>query len=392
MRFGVRAIAIRVPRVVVQPRSPGRDQFFAAFGKFRGADVADQVAEVVDRAGSQHVLYVELMVSLRSGAVRALGRQTGLAGGLAAARERLLAAGLAAEVAAARADLDGVDRRVEGHLGCQTEPRPGCRVTRRYLQHSQRTLSPEEVFAQLVFAFALAEGDPRVVGVNLVGPEDDATALGDYGRHMEMVGFLRGLHPGVGVTLHAGELTLGLVPPAHLRSHIRQAVEVAGARRIGHGTGLAYEDGALGLLGDLRERDVVVEICLTSNDVILGVRGDQHPFRDYLRAGVPVVLGSDDEGVARIDLTHEYERAAGYGLGYGELKDLSRNGLTYGFLPGESLWSGAAGSTVAACAGDPPGAPSPTAPCAAFLAGSERARLQWRLEAAFREFEDLPWW
>jgi len=78
---------------------------------------------------------------------------------------------------------------------------------------------------------------------------------------------------------------------------------------------------------------VVVEISLTSNDLILGVRGKDHPFPVYLAAGVPVVLSTDDAGVSRIDLTNEYFRAVrDYGLGYAQLKAIARNSLSYSFL------------------------------------------------------------
>jgi adenosine deaminase len=77
----------------------------------------------------------------------------------------------------------------------------------------------------------------------------------------------------------------------------------------------------------------VVEINLTSNDLILNVRGKDHPLPAYRAAGVPIVLSTDDAGVSRIDLTNEYFRAArDYRLGYRELKEIARNSLTYSFL------------------------------------------------------------
>jgi adenosine deaminase len=83
----------------------------------------------------------------------------------------------------------------------------------------------------------------------------------------------------------------------------------------------------------MRARPVVVEINLTSNDIILGVRGKDHPLPTYLAAGVPVVLSTDDAGVSRINLTNEYLRAArDYGLSYRTLKGIARNALTYSFL------------------------------------------------------------
>ena len=75
------------------------------------------------------------------------------------------------------------------------------------------------------------------------------------------------------------------------------------------------------------------------------------------------------------------------------MKQLSRNSLTYSFLPGPSLWRDAAkASPTAACRKAPPGSARPSAPCAAFLATSERATQQWQLEADFAAFEKLPEW
>jgi adenosine deaminase/adenosine deaminase CECR1 len=210
---------------------------------------------------------------------------------------------------------------------------------------------------------------------------------------MEMLKFLASVAPEqLNIALHAGELTLGLVPPEELRFHIREAVEVGQARRIGHGVDIAYESDALELLKEMRERGVLVEICLTSNDVILNVRGDDHPLPLYLEAGVPVTLATDDEGIARIDLTHEYLRAAlTYDLGYRELKTMARNSLAHSFLPGAPLLQPGISALTQACAGDTLGSESPTRACADFLASSERARAQWRLEAEFVAFEALGW-
>ena len=149
-----------------------------------------------------------------------------------------------------------------------------------------------------------------------------------------LVAFASREAPDAGIALHAGELTLGLVPPEALRFHIRQAVEIAGAHRIGHGTDVLYEDDPRGLLDLLARRDVLVEINLTSSDVILGVTGDAHPFPVYRATGVATTLSTDDEGVSRIDLTHEYLRAVlTYDLSWADVVELSRNSLLYAFLP-----------------------------------------------------------
>ena len=382
-------------RNLANRRQSGHNQFFDAFARFNEASIQrapDMIAEVSGRAADQHVLYLEIMLTLRGRPIRQLGNRTAFdKNDLAGSRQRLLDAGLRNLVSQATSDLDGIERRVSALLGCdRADPPAPCQVARRYLQQSLRTAEPGVVFAQLVHAFELASTDRRIVGINLVAPEDDRVALRDYQPHMQMISWLGALYPRVNVALHAGELTLGLVPPSDLRFHIREAVEVGKAKRIGHGVSISYEREATQLLQTMRQRDVAVEICLTSNDVILGVSGARHPFPDYLTAGVPTTLASDDEGIARIDLTNEYVRAMEtYRLPYRQLKQISRNSLTYSFLPGPSLWLRPAGlETVAACAGQ---ASPPSSACQAFLDTSEKARLQWQLERSFDAFEAIAW-
>ena len=144
---------------------------------------------------------------------------------------------------------------------------------------------------------------------------------------MKMIGYLHSVYPGVPISLHAGELAFGLVPPEGLTYHIRQAVELAGAARIGHGVDLMQEDDPEGLLKEIKAKHVMVEINLSSNEGILGVKGADHPFPIYFAAGAPVALSTDDEGVSRIDLTNEYVRAAlDYRLSYAGPEEAGANG------------------------------------------------------------------
>lgn len=375
-----------------QGQRSGHDQFFVTFARFGAATekrAGDMLAEVTTRAAAQNVAYLELMFSPRMAEARSLGSRVGWDGDASATLARLRAAGLADSVPRASQDIDDAERRQRTLLGCGEAKPPACAVTIRYVAQVTRTLTPAEVFAQTALAFELVRREPRIVGLNFVAPEDDRTALADYRLHMRMIRDLAALMPDVPVTLHAGELWLGLVPPEALRFHIREAIEVAGARRIGHGVAIAFEDHAEQLLAEMARRRVMVEINLTSNDVILDVRGAQHPLPLYLRHGVPVALSTDDEGVSRTDLSNEYRRAVEtHGLSYAQIKTMVRNSLSYSFLKGDSLWRGAtAARPVPACAADRPAAAPPSPPCAAFLAGSEKATLQWRLEAELAAFE-----
>ena len=374
----------------------GHDQFFATFARFNAATsahTADMIAEVANRAAADHVDYLELMDSPGMAQARALAASTPWSDDFDPLFAKF-APGVAPLVAEVSKGLDATQAEVNRRLACGTAAaQPGCGVTIRYIAQVIRTFPPAEVFAQAQFGYALAAADSRVVGVNLVAPEDDPTTLRDYDKQMRLLGYIGRRYPTVRLSLHAGELTLGLVPTADLRAHIHDAVEIAGARRIGHGVDLRYEDDAAGLLREMAGKRVMVEINLTSNDVILGVRGHDHPFETYLHAGVPVALSTDDEGVSRIDLTREFTRAAEtYGLSYRELKTLARNSLEYAFLPGASLWATRAPYRVEpVCAGVALGAPSPPAPCSALLKASARAALQWRLEGEFKAFEATDW-
>jgi adenosine deaminase len=311
------------------------DKFFAAFDKFgaaSGSRFVDMILDQLRDYHSENVQYVEFMVSFscwndRDKFVKAMAGQPDDAGRLAA----LKANGLDECVAAKRADLLASIEKIKAQLACDPErTRPGCGVTFRFISQLLRNTTPDEVFMQVAIAAALIRVEPQVVALNLVQAEDDLIARRDYTRHMEIVGFLA---KDVNVSLHAGELWLGFVPPPDLTFHIRQAIEIAQARRIGHGVALAFEHDMEGLLAEMRRRPVAVEINLSSNAIILGVQGKNHPLATYLAAGVPVVISTDDAGVSRINMTNEYFRAVDdQGLDYRTLKAIARNALIYSFL------------------------------------------------------------
>ena len=201
---------------------------------------------------------------------------------------------------------------------------------------------------------------------------------------MRMVDYARRIYPSVHVTLHAGELAPGLVPPDGLLFHIREAVELGHAERIGHGVDIMGEKDPEQLLKEMHDRHVMVEINLTSNDVILGISGDAHPFPVYRKFGVPVAFSTDDEGVSRGQLTDEYQRAVlTYKLTYADLKEMVRNSLEYSFAPGQSYWAkGAYGTPVSACFAN-----KQSADCKEYLHANEKARIEEDLEERFADFE-----
>ena len=372
-------------RNFVPGKESGHDHFFAAFGKFGPVDPGEYIAEVVQRAADQNESYLELMALSGGGAISALGTKAGLDDDFDVTRQKLEAGGLSKLVEAARSRVDALEAARRKTLGCLAMSNtPACRVTVHYVYQVLRESPKEQVFAQVIAGFAIATADPRVAGVNFVQAEDGVTSMKDYHLQMKMVDYAKRVYPAVHVALHAGELAPGLVPPDGLKFHIREAVELGHAERIGHGVDIMYEDDPAGLMKEMRDKHVLVEINLTSNDGILGIKGDQHPFPLYRKAGVAVALSTDDEGVSRGQLTNEYQRAVlSYGLTYADLKEMARNSIEYSFAPGASYWAkGSYTAPVAACAG---GKQTPL--CIDFLRNNEKARIESDLEDRFAEFE-----
>jgi adenosine deaminase len=382
----------------------GHDHFFATFGRFEGLGkrhTGEWVDEIASLAAAQNQQYLELMQTPPFTHAAQIAREVGWDPEFDEFRKLLLDHGLRDEVATDRDEVRSAEaerRRIE-HCGTP-QAAPACRVEIRYIYQILREFPPEQVFAQTLLGFETIQQsldaeesgghEGGFVGINFVQPEDGFISMRDYNLQMKMLDYLHSVYPQVYISLHAGELAPGLVPPEGLRFHIRQAVELGHAERIGHGVDVMYEDDAPALLKELAQKHVMIEVNLSSNDSILGIVGAGHPFANYRAAHVPVALSTDDEGVSRIDLTHEYVRAAlDYHLSYLDLKQMARTGMEHNFLPGKSLWAEEDDFAIPAptCRGQLPGQEKPTSACQNFLDSSEKASAQWELERRFRAFE-----
>jgi adenosine deaminase len=387
----------------------GHDQFFATFDRFGGLSkrhTGEWVDEVASLAAAQNQQYLELMETPPFEHAARLSHGIGWnpdssQPDFARLRQALLDHGLRDEVTADRDDVKTAeaDRRQIEH--CETgQALPACQVEIRYIYQILRGFAPEQVFAQTLLGFETVQEsldaesrgghEGGFAGINFVQPEDGFISMRDYNLQMRMLDYLHSVYPQVHISLHAGELAPGLVPPEGLRFHIRQAVELGHAERIGHGVDALYEDDAPALLNELAQKHVMIEVNLSSNEGILGIKGAEHPFPLYRAAHVPVALSTDDEGVSRIDITHEYVRAAlDYHLTYKDLKELARTGMEHNFLPGKSLWAAEDDFSLLAapCKSQLPGTEKPDGGCKSFLESSEKATAQWELERRFRAFE-----
>jgi adenosine deaminase len=393
------------------PSENGHDHFFATFGLFGAmsgtADHGASLADVETRAASENEVYIEAMLTSNSTA-ETLGQNTWVDANAAAAlaasdfdsfRTTLLASSTwASAVSAITSDIANTESGAQTALGCSgASPPAACSITTRYEVYISRSGTAPAVFAQMLAAYEAAKVEPRLVALNLVGPEDAVAALANYDLQMSMLQYLSGVYAGqspLRLALHAGELADAYMPSGYAIStidHVQKAVEIAGAERIGHGVDIEEESAASTVMSELAAKKILVEICLSSNAQILLVSGTAHPLAQYRAAGVPVALATDDQGVSRSSMTGEYVRAVmDQNLGYLDLKSLSRNSLEYSFLPGASLFTDFSSLSMApACADatDSSSTTTPTAACATYLSANARAAVQWELERRYRVFE-----
>jgi len=390
--------------------------FFDSFGKFgavlSSARSDDQLADILSAAGRQNQIYVELLQGLNSSTVSSAAAKYFSSGDtwnesyLLQKRDLIIADPVfVSTLKSTVTDINNTVTNARILLGCNTEtPDPGCNVEPRFLLSANRTKDRAQVFSQWVYSYELIQASPWVLGVNLVSPEEDPNSLRYYNDEMMALDVLNRFNNNTQgrtrghVSLHAGELIPSVLPQTaegqqQLNFHIRNAIEVAHAERIGHGADILYETSGLGiqdLFNTLHKQNVLIEICLSSNQALLGMKGNNHPLNYYLYNDVPVTLATDDQGVLRNDITTEYVKAVTeHKIKYPVLKDMVRASLEHSFLPGSSLWlkSNVYGQPVEDCSGDTPSNSSLSDSCAKYLQTNQRAAIQWKLEKQILEFE-----
>ena len=213
------------------------------------------------------------------------------------------------------------------------------KFTMRYQNFVLRFMDPVDLFKNLTIAFISANDSKLVAGVNIVSPEHGENSMKDYWLHMVMFKYCHSKFPDVKYTLHAGELTLGLVQPEDLTWHINDAIHVAGANRIGHGVDIAYEANSYDLLRYMAKNNIPIEINLASNEFILKVKDGRHPFTLYKEFNVPIVISTDDAGILRTNMTEQYVLVAKRypDVSYATIKQYVYNSINYSFIQDASV-------------------------------------------------------
>lgn len=320
---------------------------------------------------------------------------------------------------AARTVADAL-KASDDHLKCSLSPyHPACSVTVRFLQEVHRTDPLPRVYAQMIFAFELAQlslsgNDPQVLGINIGGSENNNTALNDYLSHMKMLSFLKNhkQYPLVKehISLNAGELAEATVEDFYYRTTMADAIQIVQPKRVGHGISLMaqnclkqsgsgneeYANCSAQLLKTMLDNEIAVEIPLTSNQRLSGKGPNSgHPFPVYVNSNIVVTLATDYPGILKVDLTSQFVEAV-YSfspdqtgnsilLPFDQIVEFARNSLEYSFLPGQSLWLKAEDHAryqkrVPACLD------LESEACKKFVSGNTKARLQRDHESRLKDF------
>ena len=188
-------------------------------------------------------------------------------------------------------------------------------ISSRLIIDMVRNLGEEEALRDADLATECA--DMGVVGIGLGGDERQFPAR-DFQR-----AYAKARERGLRRTVHAGE--------AAGPESIVDAVELLGAERIGHGVAAGGRPEVLALL---RDRNVTIDACPTSNIFTAALaKGDVHPLREFLDAGIGVTLNSDDPSFFKTTINAQYEYAAALGCGVEEITAIAKASFERSFLP-----------------------------------------------------------
>jgi aminodeoxyfutalosine deaminase len=182
-----------------------------------------------------------------------------------------------------------------------------------------RHFGPEEAARVFRKAAELRPQFPSIIGIGIGGDERRTGAEPFRDLYAEA------RHAGLRLTAHAGETT----GPESIWGALN-----IGAERLGHALSAIHDPELMGLLA---ERQIPLEICVTSN-LRTGccLRAEDHPLRRYFDSGLMVTLNSDDPALFHSDLANEYQSAQErFDFTQEHLRELAANSIEASFLPPE---------------------------------------------------------
>ena len=145
---------------------------------------------------------------------------------------------------------------------------------------------------EIIAAKAIAWQSRGVVGIDIAGPVVDGFRFADYSEVFELC-----RRAGLGLTVHAGEMGGA--------DEVLEALEALEPDRIGHGVHSADDKAVLGML---RERGTVLEVCPSSNlntGVLRNLGDVRRVVRAFAEGGVPFTISTDGPEMLRSYLRDE---------------------------------------------------------------------------------------
>ncbi len=191
-------------------------------------------------------------------------------------------------------------------------------ITVKFIASVNRHESP--ALAEQVAWLAASCQDKGIVGLDIAGNEAEFS-----GKPFAPI-FREAKESGLKITVHAGEWGGA--------ENVREAIEVLGADRIGHGVRIMEDENIVALA---KERGTVFEICVTSNHqsgVVKSLR--KHPLAKMIEAGLITTINTDDPSISRISLSGEFQMAnEQLGLSMKTLKEQTLNAVNAAFISEE---------------------------------------------------------
>jgi adenosine deaminase len=188
-----------------------------------------------------------------------------------------------------------------------------------------RTFTPHQ--NEIIVEKAIRWAPRGVVGIDIAGPRPGGARY-DYSQVQPMVEEARAA--GLGVTIHVGEEGAEMG-----RAEIGEVLELLRPDRIGHGILAAGDDD---LMRELREREIVLEICPTSNLLTKSLPDEEavrDVFRTFVDNGVLFTIATDGPEMMRTHLRDEFDLLLRSGaLTQEELDEANARGHEVSFIGG----------------------------------------------------------
>lgn len=211
--------------------------------------------------------------------------------------------------------------------------------TLKLIYEVMRHYDPGSFFAWLYCILQFIELDnSKFVGVTVDGPQKHPNSIEYFNDHVDIFKHLRTLFPRAKVTIHTLEYSKDEFDKIDEAKHELTRVLEINPERISHATMAPFTHDLSENLSKMQEKNIALELCLTSAQVTTGQDAITMPFTAH-HSGLVVFLGTDDPGIVPTNIFREMVKAIeNFDLTWEDVEIITRNGVTFSLLDGESLY------------------------------------------------------